>query len=99
MPRPRPTLRRRPAAGGRLLIHDVFLNDAMDGPLPVALYSAALFSVTEGRAYSAAEYREFLTGAGLTPKPVVPTLVHCGVLPAVDGKAQDALSGGRTPRS
>jgi hypothetical protein len=68
---------------GRLLIHDVFLNDAMDGPLPVALYSAALFSVTEGRAYSAAEYRAFLTGAGLTPQPIVPTLVHCGVLPAL----------------
>jgi predicted O-methyltransferase YrrM len=23
--------------GGRLLIHDVFLNDALDGPLPIAL--------------------------------------------------------------
>jgi SAM-dependent methyltransferase len=66
--------------GGRLLIHDVFLNDAMDGPLPVALYSASLFSITEGRAYSAAEYREFLTEAGLSPEPVVPTGVHCGVL-------------------
>src|SRR3954451_556010 len=66
---------------GRLLIHDVFLNDAMDGPLPVALYSAALFSVTEGRAYSGAEYRDMLAAAGLTPGAVVPTLVHCGVLP------------------
>jgi SAM-dependent methyltransferase len=66
--------------GGRLLIHDVFLNDAMDGPLPVALYSAALFTITEGRAYSAAEYREFLTDSGLSPEPVVPTGVHCGVL-------------------
>lgn len=66
--------------GARLLIHDVFLNDALDGPLPVALYSANLFCVTEGRAYSAAEYREFLSDAGLTPEPVVPTLVHCGVL-------------------
>ena len=36
-------------ARARLLIHDVFLNDTMDGPLPIALYSAALFSVTEGR--------------------------------------------------
>jgi SAM-dependent methyltransferase len=69
--------------GGRLLIHDVFLNDALDGPLPVALYSAALFCLTEGRAYSAAEYRSWLTEAGLSPGPVVPTLVHCGVLPAV----------------
>ena len=54
-------------AGGRLLIHDVFLNDDLDGPLPVALYSAALFALTEGRAYSAAEYRAWLREAGLTP--------------------------------
>ena len=66
--------------GGRLLIHDVFLNDALDGPLPVALYSAALFTLTEGRAYSAAEFRGWLTEAGLTPGEIVPTLVHCGVL-------------------
>lgn len=67
-------------AGGRLLIHDVFLNDAHDGPLPVALYSAALFSITEGRAYSAAEYREWLVESGLEPRPIVPTLIHCGAL-------------------
>lgn len=67
--------------GGRLLIHDVFLNDALDGPLPIALYSASLFSLTEGRAYSAAEYRQWLTEAGLAPADeIVPTLVHCGVL-------------------
>lgn len=70
------------APGGRLLIHDVFLNDALDGPLPIALYSAALFCMTEGRAYSAAEYRGWLTAAGLKPQAVIPTLVHCGVLPA-----------------
>lgn len=69
--------------GGRLLIHDVFLNDALDGPLEIALYSAALFSLTEGRAYSAAEYRSWLTEAGLVPGEVVPTLVHCGVLSGV----------------
>jgi SAM-dependent methyltransferase len=70
-------------AGGRLLIHDVFLDDDLGGPLPVALYSAALFSLTEGRAYSAAEYRGWLIDCGLTPGEVVPTQVHCGVLPAV----------------
>jgi predicted O-methyltransferase YrrM len=67
--------------GGLLLIHDVFLNDALDGPLPVALYSAALFCLTEGRAYSGAEYRAWLAEAGLTPGAVTPTLIHCGVLP------------------
>ena len=68
--------------GGRLFIHDVFLNDALDGPLPIALYSTALFCLTEGRAYSVAEYRAWLTAAGLTPGPIIPTLIHCGVLPA-----------------
>ena len=66
--------------GGRLLIHDVFLNDEHDGPLAVALYSASLFSLTEGRAYSGGEYREWLLDAGFTPGEIVPTLVHCGVL-------------------
>ncbi|MEI8382178.1 MAG: methyltransferase [Planctomycetota bacterium] len=66
--------------GGRLMIHDVFLNDELDGPLPVALYSAALFSLTEGRAYSGREYREWLIDAGLVPGDIIPTLIHCGVL-------------------
>ncbi|MGI9470499.1 MAG: methyltransferase [Rubripirellula sp.] len=66
--------------GGRLLVHDVFLNDELDGPLPIALYSAALFSLTEGRAYSAAEYRSWLESAGLVCAPIAPTGVHCGVL-------------------
>ena len=70
-------------AGRKVLIHDVFLHDAMDGPLPVALYSAALFSLTEGRAYSAGEYRAWLEEAGFDPGPIVPTMVHCGLLPAI----------------
>ena len=69
--------------GGRMLIHDVFLNDAMDG-LPVALYSAALFSVTEGRTYSAEKYHAMLREAGLSADgAVVNTLVHCGVLTGI----------------
>jgi SAM-dependent methyltransferase len=66
--------------GGRLLIHDVFLDDDLGGPLPIALYSAALFTLTEGRAYSAAEYRAWMTAAGLVCNTVTPTLIHCGVL-------------------
>jgi 2-polyprenyl-3-methyl-5-hydroxy-6-metoxy-1,4-benzoquinol methylase len=65
---------------GRLLIHDVFLNDALDGPLPIALYSAALFTLTEGRAYSAAEYRTWMAEAAVTCGDTTPTLIHCGVL-------------------
>ena len=69
--------------GGRLLIHDVFLNDALDGPLPIALYSAALFQLTEGRAYSATEYRAWLIEAGCVPDEIVPTLIHCALLPGI----------------
>jgi len=68
------------APGGRLLVHDVFLNDALDGPLPVALYSASLFRLTEGRAYSSGEYAGWLAEAGLTPRPAVATAVHCGAI-------------------
>jgi ubiquinone/menaquinone biosynthesis C-methylase UbiE len=71
-----PTLPR----GGRLLIHDAFLNDTMDGPLAVALYSANLFRVTEGRCYSTAEYRGWLAEVGLERGEVIPTLAHCAVL-------------------
>jgi hypothetical protein len=67
-------------ARGRLLIHDAFLNDALDGPLAVALYSANLFCLTEGRNYSVAEHREWLNEAGLTLGEVVPTLIHCSLL-------------------
>lgn len=69
-------------ANGRLLVHDAFLNDALDGPLNVALYSANLFCVTEGRCYSARECREWITEAGLKPQPLIPTLADCSVLPA-----------------
>jgi hypothetical protein len=68
---------------GRLLIHDVFLDDDLGGPLELALYSAALFSLTEGRAYGASEYRAWLRDAGLRPSDaIVPTLARCGVLEA-----------------
>jgi predicted O-methyltransferase YrrM len=67
-------------ATGQLLIHDVFLNDDLSGPLPIAIYSAALFTLTEGRAYSAAEYRQWLSAAGLQPQAIRPTLIHCGLL-------------------
>ncbi|MCO6456932.1 MAG: methyltransferase domain-containing protein [Pirellulaceae bacterium] len=70
-------------AGGRLLIHDVFLNDSLDGPLPVALYSAALFTLTEGRAYSELEFRDWMTHAGVRPQHRISTLIHCGVLAGI----------------
>ena len=65
---------------GRAIIHDVFLNDALDGPLSIALYSAALFTLTEGRAYSRAEYEGWASEVGLTSVAFEPTLIHCAAL-------------------
>lgn len=67
-------------SGGRVVIHDVFLDDDLGGPLPIALYSAALFTLTQGRAYSEQEYSSWLAGAGLTPQAKIDTLVHCGIV-------------------
>lgn len=66
--------------GGKLVIHDAFLHDELDGPLPVALYSAALFCRTEGRAYSAAEHAAWLRASGLTVEGPTPTLAHSSLL-------------------
>lgn len=66
--------------GGRLLVHDAYLNDDFSGPLPVALYSVSLFTLTEGRAYSRAEVAGWLGAAGLVCGPLEPTLVHAGLL-------------------
>ena len=70
-------------SSGRLVIHDVFLNDDLDGPLPIALYSAALFTLTQGRAYSEREYKAWLTDAGLVPSNRIDTLIHCGIVAGV----------------
>jgi hypothetical protein len=63
-------------------VEDDEADDDLGGPLEIALYSAALFALTEGRAYSAAEYRSWLVKGGLVPGPIVPTAIHLGVLPA-----------------
>lgn len=67
---------------GRLLIHDAFLSDDLSGPVGTALYSIALFTLTEGRAYSRAEMAEWLAEVGFDVGPVIPTLVLAGLLMA-----------------
>jgi SAM-dependent methyltransferase len=65
---------------GRMFIHDVLLDDDLCGPLPIALYSAALFGITEGRAYSRAEYESYARPTGLHIVAWQPTTVNCHVL-------------------
>ena len=69
--------------GGELWIHDAFLQDSLDGPLAVTDYSAQLFWVTKGRAYSRAEYRAWMAQAGLIPTQTeIPTLMDYALISA-----------------
>ena len=52
--------------GGMLVVHDAHLNETKSGPLPVAKYSALLMHSTEGKCYSVAEMRGYLTELGFT---------------------------------
>jgi SAM-dependent methyltransferase len=51
-------------AGGRLIVHDAFINERKTGPLPVAQYSALLMHSTEGKCYSLSEMRRFFSEVG-----------------------------------
>ena len=70
------------APQGRLLIHDMLLNDEKTGPLWAAEYSVLLASVTQGRLYCAAEISEWLQGLGFSILQHTPTALGRSVLQA-----------------
>jgi hypothetical protein len=51
-------------SGGRLLIHDAFLNRDKSGPLHVAEYSVMLMHATQGRCYGVGEMESWLQATG-----------------------------------
>ena len=53
-------------SGGRLLIHDAFLNRDKSGPLHVAEYSVMLMHATQGRCYGVGEMENWLQETGFT---------------------------------
>lgn len=67
-------------AGGLIIIHDAFINEAKDGPLHVAEYSALLMHSTQGKCYSTGEYAAFLREAGFEPGPYHGTAVGRGFM-------------------
>lgn len=52
------------APGGKVLVHEAFLDPDKRGPLPVAEYSCILAHSTQGRCYSWAEMEHFLAETG-----------------------------------
>ncbi len=53
-------------AGGRIVLHEMLMNDDGCGPLPAAAFSILMLLGTRGRQYTLAELRAFLEPAGFT---------------------------------
>jgi hypothetical protein len=68
--------------GGRLVIHDAWLNADKSGPLEVAEYSVFLMFTTVGRCYAVSELSGWLEGLGFGPVAHVPTVAHRSALVA-----------------
>jgi predicted O-methyltransferase YrrM len=67
---------------GRILVHDMLLDDAKDGPPWAAEYSVLLSTVTQGRLYSAAEIGRWLGEVGFAIVARSPTSLGRSVLTA-----------------
>lgn len=59
--------------GGRIMVHEMLLADAKDGPLAAAAYSMAMVFATRGRQRSAPELVGLLEAAGFADVRVAPT--------------------------
>jgi 3-hydroxy-5-methyl-1-naphthoate 3-O-methyltransferase len=51
-------------AGGRILLHEMLMDDDGCGPLPAAAFSVLMLLATRGKQYSVLELRQILEGAG-----------------------------------
>jgi acetylserotonin N-methyltransferase len=61
------------APGGRILLHEILMDDDGCGPLPAAAFSLLMLIGTKGRQYSLPELRDFLAGAGFVDVEAVRT--------------------------
>lgn len=68
--------------GGRVIIHETFLNDEKTGPLPVAEYSVLLANITQGKCYTAAEYGSIFDEFGFDVGPYQDTIADRGFITA-----------------
>ena len=53
-------------SGGRILLHEILMDDDDCGPLPAAAFSLLMLMGTKGRQYSLPELRQFLEAAGFS---------------------------------
>ena len=68
--------------GGRVMVHDAFLNADKTGPLHVAEYSILLMHSSEGRCYSVAEMEQYLRDVGFHDVTYVAGAAARGIMTA-----------------
>ncbi len=67
-------------AGGRIIVHELLLDDDRSGPAPVVASTVSMLLWTEGRQYSAEELKEVLGQAGFVEIEVERTLGCWGLV-------------------
>lgn len=60
-------------SGGRILLHEMLLDDDGAGPVTAASFSMLMLLATQGQQFTAGELREILEGAGFARVDVTPT--------------------------
>jgi len=68
--------------GGRIVIHEAFINAEKTGPLPVAEYSALLMHATHGKCYAVSEFAPLLAEAGFVGVSTRDTVADRGFITA-----------------
>ena len=71
------------STGGLLVIHEAFINDEKNGPLPVAEYSALLMNITQGKCYAPSEYGAVLEELNFKVGPYQDTIADRGFITAI----------------
>jgi hypothetical protein len=66
--------------GGRLIVHELLLDDDRPGPVAVASYSVAMLLWTEGKQYSGRELAAMLAEAGFADVEVKRTFGYWGLV-------------------
>ena len=69
--------------GGRIFIHEMLINDTLDGPLVPATNSMHMMFFTEGKQYSAAEFESMLGKAGFRDMTITPTYGYYSLVSAI----------------
>jgi predicted nicotinamide N-methyase len=68
--------------GGRILLHEMLLDDTRDGPLLTTLFSVYMLMGTKGQQFTALELTEILTSVGFADVRVTPTHGNYAVVAA-----------------